>query len=343
MRVSCILCVLYGLLAALILCISSHQAMAETLFRRDNLVAWCIVPFDDRDRTPEERSSMLEKLGIHRLAYDYRAQHVPTFDAELDALRRHNIELTAWWFPGSLNNDARHILDVLKRHQVKTQLWVTGSGGPTNSPEEQAARVQAEADRLRPIALAAAEAGCTVGLYNHGGWFGEPENQVAIIQTLNLPNVGIVYNQHHGHGHVDRFAELLELMKPHLYCLNLNGMVQGGDQKGQKIVPLGVGELDLPLLKIVQQSGYSGPIGILNHTRENAEYRLQDNLDGLNWLVAQLDGSAPGPRPEYRTWKQPATSAAGPGNGRMFHNGGVLLPGSVGYRQRPLTVECVAQ
>ena len=29
---------------------------------------------------------MLERLGIRLLAYDYRAEHVPTFDAELEAL-----------------------------------------------------------------------------------------------------------------------------------------------------------------------------------------------------------------------------------------------------------------
>jgi putative heme-binding domain-containing protein len=241
--------------------------------------------------------------------YDYRAQHIPTFDAEVEALQDANIELTAWWFPAVLNDEARLILDVLKRHGVKTQLWVTGGGQPTQSAAEQRQRVRAEADRIRPIAVAAAEIGCSVGLYNHGGWFGEPENQIAVIEELDLPNVGIVYNQHHGHGHVEDFAQLLEDMKPHLLCLNLNGMVAGGDAAGQKIVPLGRGELDLRLLKIIQQSGYTGLIGILNHTQHDAEARLLDNIDGLKWLTRQLDGTPPQPLPALRSPDQPAPEA----------------------------------
>jgi hypothetical protein len=39
-----------------------------SLFARDNLVAWCIVPFDDRDRSPRDRAAMLQRIGIRRLA-----------------------------------------------------------------------------------------------------------------------------------------------------------------------------------------------------------------------------------------------------------------------------------
>ena len=102
---------------------------ASAIYAKENLVAWCIVPFDAKQRGPEKRAAMLERLGIRKLAYDYRAQHIPMFDAEMQALKKHGIELTAWWFPRTLNDEARHILSVLKRHRVKTQLWVSGSGG----------------------------------------------------------------------------------------------------------------------------------------------------------------------------------------------------------------------
>jgi hypothetical protein len=91
--------------------IESRAASADyDLFVRTNLLAWCIVPFDAKKRGPEDRAEMMEKLGIRRFAYDYRAEHVPTFDAEIAALKKRNIELTAWWFPTSLNGEARHIL-----------------------------------------------------------------------------------------------------------------------------------------------------------------------------------------------------------------------------------------
>ncbi len=306
----------------------SHAASAHSLFARTNLMAWCIVPFDGKQRGPEERAAMLEELGFKRFAYDYRAQHVPTFDAELEALKRRGISLDAWWFPG-LNTEGRLILDVLKRHGVKAQLWVTGGGKPTVSEEEQGSRVEAEAKRIRLIAEAAAAIGCTVGLYNHGGWFGEPENQIVIIERLRqdgITNVGIVYNQHHGHAHVDRFAELLQKMKPHLLALNLNGMTRDGDQHGKKILPLGEGDLDLDLVRIIHDSGWRGPIGILNHTDEDAAVRLRANLDGLERLLKQLDKPPRDPwavedarareqLPLYQTIPAAATAELTPHNG----------------------------
>jgi sugar phosphate isomerase/epimerase len=286
---------------------SAAGAADYQLFARSNLLAWCIVPFDARKRAPEERAAMLHKLGFEHFAYDYRAEHIPSFETEIQACQRHRVSLDAWWFPTSLNEEARHILDLLQRHHLRTQLWITGAGGPTKSPEEQRARVDAEATRLRPIAEAASRIGCTIALYNHGNWFGEPENQLQVLERLRqqgATDVGLVYNQHHGHEHLDRFAELLNKMKPHLLALNLNGMSRDTTPE-QKIVPLGQGTLDLELLRIIRNSGWHGPLGILNHTDEDAEARLLDNLQGLDWLVAQLDGKPPGPKPKPRTWKLP--------------------------------------
>jgi quinoprotein glucose dehydrogenase len=286
----------------------------QDLFARTNLAAWCIVPFDAKKRGPEERAEMLNRLGVSMLAYDYRAEHIPAFDEEMAALKRHNIRLLAWWMPSTLNDEARTILEVLRRHNLReVQLWTLGGAEPVNSAEEQKARVEAEAARIRSIAAEALKIEATVGLYNHGGWFGEPENQLAIIARLRskgITNVGIVYNLHHGHDHLDRFPQLLRLMQPHLLALNLNGMVRNGDKDGRKILPLGQGELDLELLRTIRDTGWRGPIGILNHTEEDAETRLLDNLEGLDWLVQQLDGKQPGPRPKPRTWKAAAVQGA---------------------------------
>ena len=105
------------------------------------------------------------------------------------------------------------------------------------------------------------------------------------------------------HDHFDTFPELLKLMKPHLLAVNLNGSVKGGDKAGKKIMPLGTGDLDVKMLTAIRDSGYAGPIGILGHTQDDAAERLIDNLDGLKWLLPQLAGKEPGPRPKYRTWK----------------------------------------
>jgi sugar phosphate isomerase/epimerase len=268
------------------------------LFERDNLTAWCIVPFDAKKRGPEERVAMLKTLGLKHYAYDWRAEHLPTLDRELQLLKENKIELDAVWFPGQLNGDAKTILGLLKKHEMKPQLWVMiGDSGA----KEQAEKVAAAVKALRPIAEEAAKIDCKVGLYNHGGWFGEPENQLAIIEALKLPNVGMVYNLHHGHEHLERFPELLKKMQPHLLALNINGMTATGDRAGKKILALGKGDLDLQLLRTIRDSGYKGRIGVLGHTNDDVELRLRDNLDGLDWLLPQLEGKTPGPKPKYRT------------------------------------------
>ena len=275
------------LLIVILALFSTSQCIAGEIFARENLVAWCIVPFDAKKRGPEERAKMLQHLGLRRFAYDYRAEHVPTFDAEVEAMKKHGIEFFAWWFPGGLNAEAKLILDVIRRHGIKPQLWVMGGGANPDGPEAHAKRIAEEVARLAPIVQAADEVGCKVALYNHGGWFGEPENQIAVINALRVQgirNVGIVYNLHHGHAHLARLAELLSKMKPHLLALNLNGMFRDGDKVGKKIAVIGEGSEDARVLTVIQESGWHGPIGILNHTEEDAEARLRANLDGLDRL-----------------------------------------------------------
>jgi quinoprotein glucose dehydrogenase len=274
----------------------------DQFFARDNLVAWCIVPFDARKRNPEERAAMLERLGIKHFAYDWRHEHIPTFEAELDALQKHHIELTAVWFYTNIDADCRTILDTLRRRHLSPQLWVMAAGSPQKGEKDQEKLIEAAANQVRPVAAEAAKLGGVVGLYNHGGWFGEPENQLAVLDRLKLPNVGIVYNLHHGHDQLDRFPKILQQIKPHLLCLNLNGMTKGGDRIGKMILPISQGDLDLQVLRAIRDSGYRGRLGILNHTDEDAEGRLLDNLDGLEWLVPQLDGKSPGTPPKLRTY-----------------------------------------
>jgi len=115
-----------------------------------------------------------------------------------------------------------------------------------------------------------------------------------------MPNVGIVYNQHHGHSHLPRLKESLAKMLPHLHFLNLNGMTADGESTGKKILVIGQGDLDVTLAKIICESGYTGPIGILNHTDHDAEARLLDNLEGLDWIVGELTGT-PITKPTPRT------------------------------------------
>ena len=279
---------------------------AEPLYDQKNLAAWCIVPFDNQKRTPEQRAAMVAKMGLTKVAYDWRQEHVAEFEQEILAYKKHGIEFFAFW---SQHPEAFRLFE---KYQLHPQIWVMMSG----KGDTQEAKIKSAAEGLLPTIAKAAAIGSKVAIYNHGGWGGEPENMVAVCEYLKknhaVTNVGVVYNLHHGHGHLARLDEALKLMLPHLLCLNLNGMDIGGDTKGRKILPIGVGTEDLKVLKQIRASGYAGVIGILNHTMEDAEGRLLDNLDGLRHLVPQLDDLPPGPKPKYRTFAVGAPTGAKP-------------------------------
>jgi hypothetical protein len=271
---------------------ASTTAAPADLWSRENLVAWCIVPFDAQKRGPEARADLLQRLGFRFFAYDWRAEHVPTFDDEIRACAARGVSISAWWFPTKLDHNARKILDAIERGKIRPQLWVTGGGTPVKSAAEQQQRIDQELARLRPIMEAAAKLGCTVGLYNHGGWFGEPENQVALVRQLRAEghvNVTLIYNFHHGHDHLANFAAHWARMAPFVDTVNLNGMVTGGDKAGKKILTLGEGDQELAMMRVIQASGWRGRVGILNHRTEvDAEVALRANLAGLERLAAQL-------------------------------------------------------
>lgn len=265
---------------------AGKKPAGRELFAQNNLMAWCIVPFDAKKRGPEERAEMLKNLGLRHFAYDWRDEHLPTLDRELDALQQRGIGLDAFWFPAGLEPEkqpqVKTILDFLGRRKQKTQLWLSLGLPDTGSQQERVDRTVAP---VRWIADAAEKLGCSVALYNHGGWFGEPENQVQIIQAAGRKNVGIVYNFHHAHHRIDDWSAMFSLMKPHLLALNINGM----RKEGPKILSLGQGDRELEMLRVVAASDYHGPIGILCHREEmDAEIALRENMTGLRDLVKKL-------------------------------------------------------
>ncbi|OYP37518.1 DUF6797 domain-containing protein [Rhodopirellula sp. MGV] len=268
--------------------------------RDENLVAWCIVPFDSKNRTPAERAEMLREIGLRRVAYDWREQHIPSFEEEILQYRKHGIEYFAFWGV----HDAA--FDLFAKYDLHPQIWQTL---PSPNAPSQAAKVELAAKQLLPLVKRTQSMGCKLGLYNHGGWGGEPNNMVAVCEYLRdhhaADHVGIIYNLHHGHDHLDGLGASLQAMKPYLLCVNLNGMIASGDQKGQKIIPLGEGDDDVSVVRTILDSGYKGPIGVIGHTQDDAKQRLQDNLDGLHWILPQLNGHNASPKPSLRTYQRP--------------------------------------
>lgn len=248
---------------------------------------------------------MVRRLGLRRVAYDWRAKHVESFEEEIVQYKKNGIEYFAFW------GEHEQAFGLFQKHGIHPQIWKTCPSPQVDDPSK---RVKAAAESLLPLVQRTEQLGSKLGLYNHGGWGGEPENMIAVCDYLKrhhgARNVGIVYNLHHGHSHLDDFPAHLDAMKSHLLCLNLNGMTRDGDKHGKKILPIGEGEFDVRLLKAIQESRYEGPVGIIGHTQDDVEQRLLDNLDGLDWVLSRSDGSSSEvdsrsrEKPPWRTYGQ---------------------------------------
>ncbi len=230
---------------------------------------------------------MLQRLGFVNFAYDWRDENIPTFDAEVDAMKGHDVTIRAWWFPTDANAPvAKTILEVCKRHGIHPQLWVMGGGPETKTPEEQAQRVEKESDRIERLVRLATPYGCKLELYSHNGWFGHTDNEIAVIERLRqkgIDGVGMVYNFSHGHWDIDDFPAKWIRMQPYVVAVNVSGMV-----KSQKLIPPSQGDFELGMLRVIQQSGWVGPIGLIAEQGGNAEVTLGNDLRGLEWLSKEL-------------------------------------------------------
>jgi sugar phosphate isomerase/epimerase len=270
---------------------SSFIPPPEGLFSRDNLVAWCVVPFDAKKRNPAERAVMLKELGFTKMAYDWRNEHLHEFDEELAQLNKNGIEMTAFWWNGGLpfsqedfNTPDRQIqIDFLNRN-VDMDIWVILDDRKIQdqTDEEKFNDLARRADLLASVLTGSKS---RLLLYNHGGWGGYPDNLIEVIKRVKSDRVGIVYNFHHGHEHLELMPDAFYRMLPYLQQVNLNGM----NPEGPKILSIGEGSEDVKLMRMIKDSGYKGPIGIIGHIyEEDVEQVLKRNLSGLKKILHEL-------------------------------------------------------
>lgn len=277
-------------LMLLVSCSSKNQPENKLLYAKSNLLAWCVVPFDSLERGPQERAAMLKELGISKLAYDWREKHLPTFPDELQALKENQIELNAVWFwistpqADQLDSANQVMFNMVKENNIKTDFWIGIDKGFFEglTDEEKLDKGVAAVKSLHKLA---SDVGCTINLYNHGDWFGEPDNQIRIIEKSGLKDVGIIYSFHHAHSQIADFPARLNRMLPYLKAININGMKVNGPQ----ILPVGQGESELEMLKTIKASGYNGPIGLLGHIAEkDVKQVLEGNIEGLKKLLGEM-------------------------------------------------------
>ena len=252
---------------------------------------------------------MLERLGFKHFAYDWRGRAHPDLRRRgrgPEAARRRARRLL-----GRARRAEPRIADHPRLAQAARRSRPSSGSCSTSAPirsqgAEQERRVEAAAAKLRPLAEEAGKIGCSLALYNHGGWFGEPENQIAIIERLE----GAGRHATSAWSTTCTTATTTSTasracsakMKPYLMALNLNGMDPGGDRVGRKILPLGQGSRDLELLRIDPRQRLSRAD---RHPRPHDGRRRgaaqgQPRRPRLAGASARR-ASPPGPRPRPRT------------------------------------------
>lgn len=291
---------------------SAVESRTYSLWDHGNLVACVVNHFDSKARGPEETAQMFNSLGITKLAYNWREPDVANFDAQIDAMQKHGIEIQAWVLYGSGNAHTQLILDTFKRHNIHPPLWIeeTGQGREAadvqTTPEQQQQRINDEADKIAPLAKLAAPYGVKIVLYNHNGWLGMEDNQLAVIARLKergVKDVGMVYNFTHArdklHDDSKVFATLWPKMKAHVVEVNITGLAMDGT-----VLYPSQGDGELDMLRIIQKSGWRGPIGITAEKGGDAQINLRNYILGVDWLAAELKhpGSA-GPLPAFASAK----------------------------------------
>jgi len=262
-------------------------------FKAENLVPWCTVAFDSKKRSPEERAKMIVNLGLKRSAYAWRQRHLPEFEREIEAYKANGIEYFTFfnWHPS--------MEPLIRKHKIKPQIWHYMQFKPDGSQEE---KIAATAQHVKPLVDKTRELGLKFALYNHGGWTGEPENMTAVVEHIrntqsDSDHVGIAYNFHHGHGDIEDFEARFKRMLPYLFCVNLNGMVEADKVNEKtmenKIITVGAGKYEKGMIRTVIKSGYSGPIGVIDHRNElDSKTAIRDNMAGLKGLLDQMNSTA---------------------------------------------------
>lgn len=291
--------IFHFLLAVCVMLVSGIKMLAQKpsknqdLLSEKNLVAWCIVPFDNQNRNPQQRIEMLKRLNFSQYAYDWRHQHLATFPEEIKLAKENKVKIAAVWIwidknsdaPGKLGDDNETLLSMLKDAGLKTQLWI-GFNNNFYEYDDDETKVTKGVEMLKYLQERTKGLVSGIGLYNHGDWFGEPENQIKIIKKMKSKNIGLIYNFHHGHAQIESFPLLLEKMTPWLWTVNINGMKKEGPQ----ILTVGDGDRELEMLRALTKSEFKGTIGILGHIEtEDVEKVLRRNLDGLRKVQLQLN------------------------------------------------------
>lgn len=252
----------------IVLCVSFEGTAATPTAdaRAPAFFAFCMDTHDSQKRTLEEQAALLAELGYDgagHLWLDDLKQRIDTLDAR--GLKLFQVYLQVNIAPNATPYDPRlkEALALMKGRDVMLALLM--SGGSPSDPAGDGRAVEL----VQEIAGLAADAGVRVVLYPHSGdWLERVEDGVRIVQKVNRPNVGVMFNLCHWLKVDDErnLKPLLAAAMPYLFAVSIHGADRAAEihaGTGNWIQPLDSGSFDVgALLQLLRELGYRGPVGL---------------------------------------------------------------------------------
>lgn len=215
--------------------------------------------------TPEAQAGVLKELGYAGIGPSGTGG-VPEMLAALD---EQDLKLFALYIGANLDPDKPaydpklpEVIRTLKGRETFIWLYVLSREFKRSSPDGDARAVKI----VREIGVMAEESGIRVALYPHAGFYVERvEDAVRVAEKVDRKNVGVTFNLCHWLklDEPSSMRRLMELARPHLFLVTVNGADHDGKTWDRLIQPLDRGSFDLHgFLKTLKGLGYTGPVGL---------------------------------------------------------------------------------
>lgn len=234
---------------------------------------------DAGHQTAEAQVALAKEIGFAGIAPTYTTPEA--LREMLAAVDRHRVKLAALYVHLDLDQadapgpEIRGVIDRLRGREAILWLYVTSSAWKPSDPAGDAKAVPI----LRQIAELAEPAGIRVALYPHAEyWVERIEDAVRLAGQVNHENLGVTFNLCHWLKVDGQELEArLDLAKPRLFVVTLNGADASGKDWAKLIQPLGSGDFDISrLMAKLRNIGFTGPIclqhfGIPGDARTNLQ------------------------------------------------------------------------
>jgi sugar phosphate isomerase/epimerase len=243
---------------------------------------------DDPSRTPAQQARLLKELGYAGVGWSPAKTPEMLAACDAEGLKMFNVYIGVEIGPTNRVAPEPIVRLIGQLKGRDTALWLYVQSKAYATPSDEAGDADAVV-LLRDIADRARQAGLSVSLYPHTRfWMERVQDAVRLAKQVDRPNLGVTFNLCHciKVGDAARIDALLELAKPHLTFVTVNGADYAGDW-GRLIQPLGQGAFDVgAVLKKLKAMGYTGPVGLQHYgVKGDSRDRLGQSMQA--WRALQ--------------------------------------------------------